>query len=61
MKLITSAIYSIYLAQPHTQGYNNWHLGYFGSALVSIGIIPLLISLILLFIGINYLKKGVKE
>ena len=60
MTLITAAVYSLYVAK---SGDYYWSLGPFGSVLFTntIGLIPLFISLILFFIGIDYIKKGINE
>ncbi|PEJ60133.1 hypothetical protein CN692_02245 [Bacillus sp. AFS002410] len=60
MTLITAAVYSLYVAKPYGAHYN-WRLGPFGSVLFTIGLIPLVISLIFFFIGINFIKKGINE
>ncbi|PFH82643.1 hypothetical protein [Bacillus sp. AFS088145] len=58
--LISASIYSLYLSQPAGNGWDS-NLGVLGTALVNIGIIPFLLSLVFFIIGAHYVYKGIKE
>ncbi|UPM52679.1 phosphatase [Gottfriedia acidiceleris] len=58
--LISASIYSLYLSQPAGDGWDS-NLGVFGTALINIGTIPLILSLVFFIVGIRYVYKGIKE